>query len=462
MIQHTDLLSLIRQVFELDLKSNPAEKQYAEIFPKLLACPEYCLIILPDGTPQCENHELAVFLDEQEADRFARQQEGSAVPSLIARDGLSKIITENEAIHTVKIILRRPLAVSCPASYFKQKQDNTENPPAQFTLVEEIKKVLDLSEPAERRKLDPGLSYENLHTVIEKLIYENRLDMEQMEKELAFPPGMLHGFCQDKVSSSISKETAMKLLDFFGLGAYLYQYKRYCNGVMAELKQNPHIDTYEINPATIHTVEKFVITHIRRGMDKRNHAYVYELALKSSQREMVLTVSTPLGYVAGKEYEIAGLEPMEAIQTSSPKPIEQDSPIPKNRTAMNLFSSPETVSHSKKPQQNQEEQDYNTIIRYFKETAGDNLEAAENKYDVFRNHLDIAHAFAVYIKTHRPGRIKEFEYTPGLLMKELHYPPYEAYVMLVNLREKPKETKQVLVYRKTDPQYQTKSGRQES
>lgn len=459
MIQHTDLLFLIRQVFELDLKGNPAEKQYDEILPKLLACPEYYLIILPDGTHLCESHELAVFLDEQEADRFARQQEREATPSLISCNGLSKIIAKNEAIHKVKIILRRPLTVSCPASYFRQKQVNTESPPTQFALVEETKTVLDLSEPAERRKIDPGLSYENLHTVIEKLIYENRLDMEQLEKELAFPPGMLHGFCQDKVSSSISKESTMKLLDFFGLGEYLYQYKRYCDDVMAELKQNPHIDTYEINPATIHTAEKFTITHIRRGMDKRNHAYVYELTLKSSEREMALTVSTPLGYVAGKEYEIVGLEPM---QISSPKSIKQDYPIPKNRTAMNLFGSPEAASHSKKPQQNQEEQDYNTIIRYFKETAGDNLEAAENKYDIFRNHLDIAHAFAVYIKTHRPGRIKEFEYTPGLLMKELHYPPYEAYTMLVNLREKPKETKQVLVYRKTDPQYQTKSGRQEN
>ena len=459
MIQHTELLSLIRQVFELDLKGNPAEKQYDEIRTKLLAYPEYSLISLPDGTPQCESHELPVFLDEQEAERFARQQADGAAPSLISCDGLSKIIAENEGINTVKIILRRPLAISCPASYFRQKQVNTESPPTQFALVEETKTVLDLSEPAERRKIDPGLSYENLHTVIEKLIYENRLDMEQLEKELAFPPGMLHGFCQDKVSSSISKESAMKLLDFFGLGEYLYQYKRYCDDMMAELKQNPHIDTYEINPATIHTVEKFIITHIRRGMDKRNHAYVYELTLKSSEREMTLTVSTPLDYVVGKEYEIVGLEPM---QISSPKSIKQDYPIPKNRTAMNLFGSPEAASHSKKPQQNQEEQDYNTIIRYFKETAGDNLEAAENKYDIFRNHLDIAHAFAVYIKTHRPGRIKEFEYTPGLLMKELHYPPYEAYTMLVNLREKPKETKQVLVYRKTDPQYQTKSGRQEN
>lgn len=459
MIQHTEMLSLIRQVFELDLKGNPAEEQYAEIRTKLLAYPEYYLIILPDGTHLCENHELAVFLDKQEAERFARQQEEEVTPSLVSCDGLFKIIAENEAIYTVKIILRRPLVVSCPAVSIRGKQDDTENLPAQFALVEEIKTVLDLSEPAERRKLDPGLSYENLHTVMEKLIYENRLDMEQMEKELVFPPGMLHGFCQDKVSSSISKESAMKLLDFFGLGEYLYQYKRYCDDVMAELKQNPHIDAYEITPATIHTAERFTITHIRRGMDKRNHAYVYELILKSNGREMALTVSTPLGYVAGKEYEIVGLEPM---QLNPQKEAKQDSPIPANKTTMNLFGSPETASRAKKPQQNQEEQDYNTIIRYFKETAGDNLEAAETKYDVFRNHLDIAHAFAVYIKTHRPGRIKEFEYTPGLLMKELHYPPYEAYTMLVNLREKPKETKQVLVYRKTDPQYQTKSGRQEN
>lgn len=459
MIQHTELLSLIRQAFEWNLAEK--EKQYEEIIPKLLDYPEYCLITSPEGNPLYENHELPVFLDEQEAARFARQQAEGTAPSLISCDGLFKIIAGEDAVKTVRIILRRPLSVVCPVSYIKGKRDSAGDSPVQFALAEEIKKVLDLSEPAERRKLDPGLSYENLHAVIEKLIYENRLDMEQVEKELSFPPGMLHGFCQDKVSSAISKESAIKLLDFFGLGEYLYQYKRYCDDVMAELKQNPHIDTYEISPATIHTVEKFTITHIRRGMDKRNHAYVYELTLKSSQRELALTVSTPLGYIIGKEYEIIGLESIE-IPQPVPQKEKDDAKIPKNRTSMNLFGSPETAPHSKKQQQSQEEQDYNTIIRYFKETAGDNLEAAENKYDVFRNHLDIAHAFAVYIKTHRPGRLKEFEYTPGLLMKELHYPPYEAYVMLVNLREKPKETKQVLVYRKTDPQYQTKSGRQDN
>lgn len=44
-----------------------------------------------------------------------------------------------------------------------------------------------------------------------------------------------------------------------------------------------------------------------------------------------------------------------------------------------------------------------------------------------------------------------------MLMHDLHYSPYEAYLIMAELESKPQETLQKLKYRKSDPQYQKKS-----
>lgn len=483
-----------------------------ELVPELLASKQFYLVADKDtdekdwksrefGVSISDKQELLVFLNREDAVCFARKNDRilsdeTPMTVCISYQALAKLVlnyTNKQLVKKVKIYAKVPLFLFCPLAYFAQHQQQepqvslmsaplaeTEKilyPERNFVMVEDVKRVLDLSEVSKRRAIDPGLICENLHSVIEKLIHHNKIDMTEMEQQLQLPPGMLRSFCRDRVSSSISKATAIKLLKYFGLEAYLYQYKRYCNEVWAELNADENIDICEIKPASFKTEEKFKLTNVRRGNDTRNQAYIYELTLKSKDREVKLMVSTPLNYVIGKSYEIVGLDIQEAQDENLPelqeKPTQKTasvekkkerSGIPVNKPAVNLSASVmlEGPSGPGRQRRSQEEIDHDMIIRYCKETYGDNLVAAEEKIKALEPHMDIIHAFAQYIKTKRPGRIKEFDYTPGMLMNTLHYEPYEAYQMMAQLRNKPGETKQLLVYRKTAPQYQSKKDQKEN
>lgn len=509
-------LALACKIFDWSMiqEREPRMARLQELVPELLASKQFYLVADGDtqekdwksrefGVSISDKQELLVFLNRSDAVSFAKKNErllSDETPMIIciSYDALAKLVlnySNKQLIKKVKIYARVPLFLFCLLAYFQQHQiqdapkslmtasvheeEKIQYPDQKFKMVEDVKKVLDLAEVSKRRAIDPGLICENLHSVIEKLIHYNRLDMSEMEKQLQLPPGMLRVFCKDRVSSSISKAAAVKLLKYFGLEAYLYQYKRYCNEVWSELNADDTIDICEIKPASFKTEEKFKLTNVRRGNDTRNQAYIYELTLKSKNREVKLMVSTPLNYVVGKSYEIIGLDVQESRDENLPelnstekeKPTQKAAPktnehmdIPMNRPAVNLSSSVSLEGPSGAPRQrrSQDEIDHDMIIRYCKETYSDNLMAAEEKIRALEPHSDIIHAFAQYIKTKRPGRIKEFEYTPGMLMNTLHYEPYEAYLMMAKLRNKPSETKQLLVYRKTAPQYQKKKEQQES
>lgn len=495
-------IMLINQLFELGLErdSNIRKEMIQRLVPDMLSQKKFYLLAAPGTSEQdwknhnfagyiSEGKELLVFLDRADAVRFAIQNSllmgDEPMVICISYAALAKsvnIYNEKDLVKKVKIYARRPLYLFCQPSYFQQHQkqaprqelmtappiekDKIQYPDREFKMVEDVKRVLDLSEVSKRRAIDPGLICENLHSVIEKLIYHNKIDMTEMEQQLQLPPGMLRQFCRDRVSSSISKDVAIRLLHYFGLEAYLYQYKRYCNEVMAELNRDETIDRYEIKPANLRTADKYKLVDVRRGKDSRNEAYVYELTFKNKQQEEVsLIVSTPLNYIIGKSYEIIGYaldEQMRetALEKKEKKPIQQDH-VPQNRQVRAAsFSVEESAGRYRpqksRPQRTQEEMDHDTIIGYFKEQSGDNFEAAEKKYTVLSKYQDIVHAFAQYIRSNRPGRIKVLDHTAGMLMADYKYSPYEAFEILVQLRDDPKNTKQRLIYRKTNPQYQKK------
>lgn len=442
---------------------------------------------------------LVAFVDRINAERYAKQngfyfEQGDGVCTLVLELNRADFgIRLNEelrktTIKNIKMYGKRPFYILCPLELFEAEENSTvlkevpasEDPPTpiapveerkeetaaveqqrSFVLVDDIKKFLDTAEVSVRRSINPGLSYENVHDVIEILIAKNQLKKEDVERELELPSGWLTTFCKDKTSTKTSKETLRKLLQYFGLGEYIYQYKNYCGELLRQLKEDRSIDIYEIRESTAVTNKEYKITSIKRGKLKKDGAYAYRLLLKSDEDELEVCVSTPRGYIVGREYEIVELDGKKSkpmpVSRNNPTDNKKDTAMPTNNPVSQRYVSraEEKAKYGKSQEPNQTAKDINDIIRYLKEEYGDTAQAASQKILKLMKHEDIIKSFALYIRKKNPGKARSLDYTAGRLMNELHYEPYEAYCILADLRENPKETKQMLIYRERDPQYQT-------
>lgn len=441
---------------------------------------------------------LVAFVDRINAERYAKQngfyfEQGDGVCTLVLELNRADFgIRLNEesrktTIKNIKMYGKRPFYILCPLELFEaeEKPDAMKEAPApedppipippsveerreeaaaveqqrSFVLVDDIKKFLDTAEVSVRRSINPGLSYENVHDVIETLIAKNQLEKEDIERELELPSGWLTAFCKDKTSSKTSKETLRKLLQYFGLGEYIYQYKNYCGELLRQLKEDRSIDIYEIRESTAATDKEYKITSIKRGKIKKDDAYAYRLLLKSDEDELEVCVSTPRGYIVGREYEIVELDGKKSkpmpVSRNNPTEDKKDTAMPTNNPVSQRYVTrvEEKAKYGKSKEPNQTAKDINDIIRYLKEEYGDTAQAASQKILKLMKHEDIIKSFALYIRKKNPGKARSLDYTAGRLMNELHYEPYEAYCILADLRENPKETKQMLIYRERDPQY---------
>lgn len=83
------------------------------------------------------------------------------------------------------------------------------------------------------------------------------------------------------------------------------------------------------------------------------------------------------------------------------------------------------------------------------------------KYRDLESEGDILDEFYRYITKKQFGKFEQFGFSARKLIKEMHMEPYEAYLSLVQLRSSPQETKQRLIYREQDPQYQKKPKKKE-
>ena len=476
-----------------------------EIISELLTASEFYLAAAENTKREewkagnCEfyhssDRRVVIFVDRADAERFARQngiltEESGTWKTMILDMNLHELskallrVQEGSGITEVKIYAKRPLYIFYPISKFIRDEASgnktastgageaeSESAPEMrpcrtFMLVDEIKKFLDTAKVSERRNINPGLSYENGHEMIERLIAANQIEKDELERELNLPHGMLTTFCKEKASASISKKALQTILSYFGLEEYLYQYKNCCTELMHELKENPSIDQYEIVPSAISTNEKFTLASIKRGKIKKDGAFAYKLTLKSDKRELETYSSTPRNFIVGNIYEITELEgkkskPEKISKGRGDKPSGESNPteplINNSKAQRYTTKAEERAKRNGGSKEEQMQRDTNELIRYFKEEYGDNTQAASAKLVKLLNHEDIIKAFAQFVRKKGPGRISVGSYTAGKLMQELGFEPYEAYCVLVDLREQPKETKQMLIYRERDPQYQKK------
>lgn len=345
-----------------------------------------------------------------------------------------------------------------------------------MTLIKNIQKALSEPAAAKRREIDRGQQFENFHLLLAKLIQVNQIDPESLDQKIGLPPGYTKNMCQDLTSNAIPKKYLQAYLSCFDLLPYQYLFKGECLELSNELKTSPYIDKYAIKSASVHTTERFRLNTLFRAED-HNHAYIYKAELQSANRSVELYLSTNFNLIVGKEYEIGGLQAseestsiciskknsaessatilpseekeQEAIALAEKKAKERRSHIPPQKN---------NVSYGRERYVTSPEEDYkNTILSYLIQTNGCNSAKAKELLAPLEGHPKVLTSFAKYVTEKKPGPYAIRGYTAKMLMHDLHYSPYEAYLIMAELESKPQETLQKLKYRKSDPQYQKKT-----
>lgn len=342
-----------------------------------------------------------------------------------AKVGLRAIL-ENYRTQSPSTIMAEQ-SIGEPLSQLQQKSSITESPsmPTSFRLIPEVRKTLSLPSAEERRKIDPSDAFTNLSRLLEKVIQANGLDMKSLDNSLGLPSGFTSNLCKSQRSNVIPKTKVQAYLQFFGLSEYLYVFKEQCYELAEELKASPQIDLYEIKPAGVKTVERFLLCDIVRGKDG-NGAFVYRLSFKSSERQVSVVSSNNFKMIIGKEYELVGLElPETSLSSSMPiKGAADNKPCPlPSQDDMERAVAASSPRHKGVPTQKQGsvhekrdsrssgrnryitetpeekyERDRETVLSYIIKTFGCNSRDAIKKMSPFDGHEDVMASFAGWIE----------------------------------------------------------------
>ena len=515
---------ITRQLLDYRLgKSKSPELTNALLERFLTAEPLYLIFDIQDGQPReavVTNSELAVFLKRETAEARSGAMLSGASRAVVEM-GAQKtqtIISEYSAkgcISAVKLCGNAPVTalIKLPGHTeqrtpepAKPKPPKVSVPPVELTapsestfasvanqkwkLVEDVRKCLTTPSAAERRKLDPGQNFENFHTLIRKLIQENGLSIEQVDRALGVQTGMTHNICTDLKSNNSSKEIVRKYLAHFGLEEFIYMFRNESSEIARELKDSPQIDVYEITRASNKTEEPFKLTEMKPA--RLNGALLYELTLESAYRKQKTYVSSPFRLVVGKEYSIGGLTPIgdgpvaaKSAAKGAAKPSALMVASEEDEKEILAKIERDQQKRSSGPQQRQPDRQKDSrmsgkqrymeetpeekfekekaiILEFIIRTQGCNSRDAQQKFEPIGEYPAIVSDFAKWVKTKKPGGYGVRGYNAARLMNQLHYGPYDAYVMLANLERDPKKTQEALKYRETDPQYQKKSPKEKN
>lgn len=229
---------------------------------------------------------------------------------------------------------------------------------------------------------------------------------------------------------------------------------------MKYLNSHKVVDKFGLRTPPTATAERFKLEDIQRGTD--GDAYVYKLMLTSNKgNSLEMVVSNPLKppLVIGREYQLLNRGGKVRDVDEKPANITDVSSLPSDEELSALVAGLEDKSKKKlnteKAPRSYEEQRKDEIIRYFR-TKGMDTRSATAKYRDLEPEDDILDEFYKYITKKQFGKFEQFGFSARKLIKEMHMDPYEAYLSLVQLRTNPQETKQRLIYRERDPQYQKK------
>lgn len=475
-----DAIAISRRLLDLCLTPDPSKE--AELLQDAIQSPELYIVAARKTTPEAwadrshaayvSSKQLYLFMDGEDAKDFARLNGLMAGETLMARQlsitevrSLVEQYTSRGCIVSIRLFAKMPLFMECETAVFLQTEPKVEPEALPATeavselkpdpeVIRKAKEILDTGDPAIRATLDPSGCFKNFHSMLDKLLRDCKISVDAMDSSMGFPSGMTANLCTNLQDSGIPLRVMKQILEAFDLSPYIYQFRGQCGEIASELAVS-RIDIHTIKPASVHTTERFTLNGIRRGRDA-NQAYIYQLALSSPSRKVTELVSTPFGYIVGKKYSISGLDAL-------PEPSPNSIPTPPSDAEMASVTEELAQRHhirsygyhdAQAEAEEHAQQRKNDIIRYMKQNLGYSAKDSEAKLASIYWEEDLLEEFWQYIKNNKAPKIKVRGYTARMLMKEMHFSPYEAYCQMIALRRKPKETEQMLKYRQTDPQYQ--------
>lgn len=333
-----------------------------------------------------------------------------------------------------------------PEELSEEPSEELPQPQTEFLGVAEARAALDEFDKEKRLTLDPNRTVESLPSLLLTLLRQNDIEPEDLDKALNLPDRYTRNYINSPKSAHPSAELVRQYLSYFGLYPYLYRFKSDSPELMREVNRSL-LDRYSLkNPST--APDRYVLKEIRRGEDYKK-AYVYNLCLEGADRREIL-VSNPSGYVIGKSYVIDGLEAPAEASPKAKRSISRNA-----EELLRELEEKETRKKTKTTEKTYEEKRKDAIVGYFCK-KGEQSKIALEKFHTLETDEEVLNEFYKYLNTRRYSKLEVCGYTIRKLVKELGYSPYDAHVMLIRLKQKPKETKQELVYRETEPQYQNK------
>ena len=403
----------------------------------------------------------------------------------IKRDKASTITDPDKAVGTEPALGTTPPSPIKPTPIPASAPEMSEP----LRLVEEAKAVLSEPSRAARRKLDPTESYMNLHWLVEKLLFANRIEPDDMDGRLGLVKGFTKGFISDKTKDTIPMDVAEKYLRYFGLYEFLFLFRQDCKELREMLKAHPKLDKYEISQAKGPRVgeEIFELMAVERTQTTEG-VNVYRLTFQSQDREKpVRTVSsTNIGMIVGNKYVLGGLAPERPLSTTAPVkgaatakpdqgPSENElaealskaeaaeqgrggkkantSQPPQARTDHSVSAKPKYQDMT--PEEKMEA-DRQTVLEWIIKHRKISSKEARAEMTKFEDDAEVLASFAKFATAggKAASSFGRRGYTPARLMNNLRLSPIEAFNALADLRSHPSETLQMLKYRETDPQYQ--------
>lgn len=472
---------------------------------------KFFLTVSPDTTPEDyarkkfavyvdEDLTMPVFLTLEGANKKALEKnavmDGNPMTVTSSYQALCSLIEKYQRGHLIKTLCfydRLPFYVKIPSSEWVGEDPGqtteTLSPPISQKSTESksdsaakldhpvgLDKLIKMLDCQDRSKIANYPTYsifEKFPQLLQKLIQVNKCDIKKMDEILGLPAGVTEMIITTP-TIDVSKDVLKRILTYFGLQEYLYRYTDNCSELQRELKKNPNICSFRISPARVATKERFLLEDVKRAKDQ-NGCWLYQLSFKSKTRPYTCVVTSPLGMIQGKEYELEGLV--------SKSDDTKDSVLSVN-PVMGQEEGREIVEKMK-AQYEQDQKDYlsvrrDYVIRYFKMHNPENralqLQEAEKHYNRLAKDDDLLDEF--FWKNCCPLKVKEElennpeyqrrreaqpkdirikDYTADKLRKEFNIKPaWEVYFYLADLRKMPKKTMERLRYLQTDPQYQKK------
>ena len=424
----------------------------------ILNCEKFSLIANPalskNGTFFAyidDDKSLLVFLTTEEAILFAEKHgyliDDNPRIATIQRDKFPKLLEgyyRNHHLKKLKVYSRVPIFFELTPDFFLKTEIKVSSPsdimktitePSApiFLGVSEAIAVFETYENNARRKLDKGEEFQNIHTLVKRLVFQNEIEPEELDKKLELPNGYTRNFFViNEVSPSM--EVILKYLSYFGLEKYLYLFKKNCRDMQRYLKQHPEIDKYKLKKSDV-LQENFKLNNIIRGNDDKGY-YIYKLTLSNQNREITMIVSNPFNCIIGREYQIEGLPDSSAHQVVD---MTKKIHCPTNETIKKdlerLENDQEDTSERSFQQQRKD-----VIIGYFIKQGLDK-HIALSQYHTLEVDEEVLNDFYMYINKQKLSPINIEGYTIKKIMAETGLSVYDAHVKMIELKEAPDKAK---------------------